>query len=93
VILWGTSFGGGHVIVAAARDQQVAAVISQCPFTDGLASARATPPRSLIPVTARALRDAIAARLRRAPVMVATAGPVGYYPDKGATHIVLKLSP
>lgn len=39
VVLWGTSFGGGHAIVAAARDQCVAAAIFQCPFTDGIASA------------------------------------------------------
>src|ERR1041385_4838459 len=35
---WGTSFGRGHVIEAAARDGAVAAVVSQCPFTDGLAA-------------------------------------------------------
>jgi dienelactone hydrolase len=31
IALWGTSFGGGHVIEAAARDGAVAAVVSQCP--------------------------------------------------------------
>ena len=29
IVLWGSSFGGGHVIVAAARDQQVEAVVAQ----------------------------------------------------------------
>jgi dienelactone hydrolase len=43
IALWGTSFGGGHVIEAAARDGAVAAVVSQCPFTDGLAATRAAP--------------------------------------------------
>src|SRR5438874_7879452 len=38
IALWGTSFAGGHVLVAAARDGDVAAVVSQCPFTDGLAA-------------------------------------------------------
>src|ERR1700736_1726676 len=47
IALWGTSFGGGHVIEAAARDGAVAAVVSQCPFTDGLAASRAASPRSL----------------------------------------------
>src|SRR5688500_196635 len=37
IALWGTSFGGGHVIEAAARDGAVAAVVSHCPFTAGLA--------------------------------------------------------
>jgi len=36
--LWGTSFSGGHVLVAAARDGRVAAVVSQVPFVDGLAT-------------------------------------------------------
>ncbi len=41
--MWGTSFGGGHVIVTAAEDRRIAAVIAQCPFTDGLASSLAIP--------------------------------------------------
>jgi pimeloyl-ACP methyl ester carboxylesterase len=32
VTLWGTSLGGGHVVVAAARDPGIAAVIAQVPF-------------------------------------------------------------
>src|SRR6185312_1427407 len=52
VVLWGTSFGGGHVIVAGARDERVAAVIAQCPFTDGPASVLAAHPLSLIKATA-----------------------------------------
>ncbi len=33
--LWGTSFGGGHVITTAAQDAGVKAVVSQIPFVDG----------------------------------------------------------
>jgi uncharacterized protein len=77
VVLWGTSFGGGHVIVAAARDGNVAATISQCPFTDGLASVLAMDPRTSVKVTGRAVRDLIAAGLGRPPVMVPTAGLPG----------------
>ena len=77
VVLWGTSFGGGHVIVVAARDGNVAATLSQCPFTDGLASVLAMDPRTSVKVTARAVRDLIAAGLGRPPVMVPTAGPPG----------------
>ena len=40
VVVWGTSFGGGHAIVTAADDADIVAAIAQCPFTDGLASAR-----------------------------------------------------
>ena len=44
VVLWGTSFGGGHAIATAAADHAVVAAIAQCPFTDGLASARQISP-------------------------------------------------
>lgn len=77
VVLWGTSFGGGHVIRTAARDRRVAAVISQCPFTDGLASSLAIPLRTSIKVFARAVRDRIRALRGRAPLMVPTYGPPG----------------
>ncbi len=40
IALWGTSFGGGHVIATAARLSGIAAAVVQCPFTDGVASAR-----------------------------------------------------
>ncbi|WP_299270230.1 alpha/beta hydrolase [Halorientalis sp.] len=39
VALWGTSFSGGHAVETAARDGEVAAVVSQVPFTDGLRNA------------------------------------------------------
>ncbi|MFL1428130.1 MULTISPECIES: alpha/beta hydrolase [unclassified Nocardiopsis] len=77
VVVWGTSFGGGHVIITAARDERVAAAIAQCPFTDGFASAFAIPPVSSAKVTALALRDAVGARLGRPPVMVPSYGPPG----------------
>lgn len=77
VVLWGSSFGGGLVIDAAVRDRRIAAVISQCPFTDGIASARATNVRSTLKVTARAIRDLAGALAGRAPVMVDLAGPPG----------------
>ena len=57
VIVWGTSFGGGHAIWMAAEDGNIAAAIAQCPFTDGLASLRAMNPISMAKVTALALRD------------------------------------
>lgn len=77
VVLWGTSFGGGHVIVAAARDRSIAAVVSQCPFTDGPASVLATSSWTSAKVTAAALRDVIGARFGQDPLMIATSGPPG----------------
>jgi len=38
IALWGTSFSGGHVIVTAAKNKNVACVSAQCPGLDGHAS-------------------------------------------------------
>lgn len=77
VVLFGSSFGGGHVLVVAAQDERVAAAIAQCPFTDGVASARASVGRSIIGITRRALADTLAAVTRRPRVMVPLAGRPG----------------
>src|SRR5579875_3268138 len=60
--LWGTSFSGGHVIATAARLPGIAAVVAQCPFTDGIASARAVNPLLIARITALAVRDLVGAR-------------------------------
>jgi quorum-quenching protein AidA len=75
--LWGTSFGGGHVIAKAARLPGIAAAVAQCPFTDGIASVRTLSPVTTARLTALALRDAVGAALGKPPVMVATAGRPG----------------
>lgn len=76
VALWGSSFGGGHVIATAA-ELPVAAAIAQCPFTDGPASLLKVPPLTSLKVTLLALRDVVGARLGRKPVMVQLAGDPG----------------
>ena len=38
IVLWGTSWSGGHVVYAAAADPRIAAVISKSPDVDGLAT-------------------------------------------------------
>jgi dienelactone hydrolase len=75
--LWGTSFSGGHVIATAARLPGIAAVVSQCPFTDGIASLGTLSPLISARITGLAVRDLIGARLGRPPVMVPTAGNPG----------------
>ena len=77
IALWGTSFGGGHVIEAAARDGSVAAVVSQCPFTDGLAGVRAASPRSLARAVVPAIRDEVARVRNKPPVLIPVVGPHG----------------
>jgi dienelactone hydrolase len=75
--LWGTSFSGGHVIATAARLPGIAAVVSQCPFTDSVASLGAVDPLISARLTALAARDLITARFGGTPVMVPAAGLPG----------------
>ncbi|EUA44014.1 dienelactone hydrolase family protein [Mycobacterium xenopi 4042] len=75
--LWGTSFSSGHVIATAAQLPGIAAVVAQCPFTDGIASARVVNPLTIARVTALAVRDLAGARLGRPPVMVPVVGHPG----------------
>lgn len=59
VALWGSSFGGGHVMVVGARDPQLKAVVSQCPFTDGMVSGFTLGPLSTAKVVWLAIKDTI----------------------------------
>jgi len=77
IALWGTSFGGGHVLIAAERDGNVAAVVSQCPFTDGVAAIRAAHPSSLMRAISPVLRDQVARLRGKDPVTVPLVGPPG----------------
>src|SRR6202161_3791369 len=77
IVLWGTSFSGGHVIATAARLPGIAAVVSQCPFTDSIASLGTLSPLVSARITAMATRDLVGARFGASPVMVPTAGNPG----------------
>lgn len=77
IILWGTSFGGGHAITTAADDGRVSAVIAQCPFTDGRASAGVIPAWTSLRLTTLAIIDQIRGALGAAPLLLPTAGAPG----------------
>jgi pimeloyl-ACP methyl ester carboxylesterase len=68
IVLFGTSLGGGHVLSLAADDPDLAAIILQCPFTDGRASGGSVPLRTRMRVGWRSARDLVAARAGRDPV-------------------------
>lgn len=55
--IFGSSFGGGHVISVAAKDKRVKAVISQCPFTSGFYSAQTVGFLPLLKLGVLGLRD------------------------------------
>jgi dienelactone hydrolase len=77
VALFGTSMGGGHVISVAADRDDIAAVVSQCPFTDGHASGGTLGLTSTAKVGAYAMADAAARLLGRDPVYAKLAGTRG----------------
>ncbi|RLT96850.1 alpha/beta hydrolase [Ketobacter sp.] len=74
VAIFGSSFGGGHAIITAARDTRVAAAIAQCPFTHGIASALCLGPLGLVKVSAISALDTAAGVLKRKPKMINLAG-------------------
>ena len=77
IALWGTSYGGGHVVQIAAGDPRIAAVVSQTPFTYGSAALRAVGPASSLRLTAAAVRDQVRAVLGREPLPVPLAARPG----------------
>jgi uncharacterized protein len=81
IVLWGTSYSGGHVVEAAVADGRLAAVIAQTPAMDGLVTllnlVRYAGVGALGKLTLAGLRDAIGARRGRAPLMLPVVGPPG----------------
>jgi uncharacterized protein len=57
ILLWGTSFSGGHVLVTAARDPRIAAVVAQIPFVDAVAVIRSLGMGTVLRLTLAAMRD------------------------------------
>ena len=79
IALFGTSFSGGHVVVVAAQDPSIAAVVSQCPFADGLTALRVVPPRVALRATGLALADQAAALAGRSPRTMPAVGAPGSF--------------
>ncbi|WP_370288832.1 alpha/beta hydrolase [Nocardioides sp.] len=77
VVLWGTSFGGGHALHLAAEDHEIAAVIAQVPHISGPASVFSQPKGLVARLIAAGLRDQFRAATHREPYRVAAAGYPG----------------
>lgn len=77
VAVWGSSLGGGHAMAVAARHPELRAAVAQCPFTDGIASARALGVRESLTLFGFVARDVLAAARRKEPVCVPVAAPPG----------------
>lgn len=76
LVLWGTSFSGGHVISTAARRRDVRAIIAQVPFVDGRGGPR-VPLRQALRCLGAGLRDGLHALARRPPYCIPVVGPPG----------------
>lgn len=81
IIVWGSSYSGGHVIAVAAKDPAIAGVISQGAAMDGLAAVMLilgyAGPMQLLKLTGHSLRDAGRALTRRKPHLIPIVGPPG----------------
>ncbi|WP_232376498.1 alpha/beta hydrolase [Amycolatopsis aidingensis] len=76
IALFGSSYSGGHVVTVAAEDPRIAAVVAQCPFSDGLATVRRIGPLPALRLTGHALLDQLGALAGRQPHYVpAVAAP------------------
>lgn len=81
IALWGTSMSGGHVIVTAAKDNNIACVSAQCPGLDGHASGRMLFKREGIGYTLRMMmhgqRDIVRSWFGLSPHKIPIAGKPG----------------
>ncbi len=77
VAIWGSSFGGGHVLNLASESLGVAAAISQVPFSNGLASTLRIPPLSGLRITFFAVLDLVRQLLGLSPRYIGLVGRPG----------------
>jgi pimeloyl-ACP methyl ester carboxylesterase len=75
IVLWGTSFGGGHVVRTAAKHPELLGAITQVPMLDGTAAVKAVPPLRMLRFGLYALADLVGGR--RNPVYVPVVAPEG----------------
>lgn len=75
VVLWGTSFSGGHVQQLAAHDSRIKAIVAQVPFADGRANTGAV--WQALRLIVAALRDRWRAWRRSHPYYIGAVGHPG----------------
>ena len=77
VAIWGSSFGGGHVMRLASEELGVAAAVSQVPFSNGLASAQKIPMSTALLITLNGLLDLVRQVLGLSPRYIGLVGRPG----------------
>jgi uncharacterized protein len=81
IVLWGTSWSGGHVVYVAADDPRIAAVVCQTPDLDGARTLRQIANYAswaqLARLTREGLKDVAGASRGRQPHLIPVVGPLG----------------
>lgn len=96
LVLWGTSFSGGHVVNIAAENHDVAAIIAQVPFVSGWNLLKTQNPKDLAQLSIAALRDSLGALFGASPYeypVVGKPGEKGVMNTEGSYEGYLKLAP
>lgn len=77
IVLWGSSFSGGHVLAVAAQDPRIVAVIAQAPMTNAIAALREVPVRNVPLLVLAAIQDQLGAWRGRPARMLPAVGAPG----------------
>lgn len=77
IVLWGTSFGGGHVVRTAAKHPELLGAIAQVPMLDGMAAVKAVPFLRKLRFGLYAFADLL--RGRKNPVYIPVVAPPGQW--------------
>ncbi len=95
IVLWGTSFSGGHALQVASRDAGIRAVVTLVPHVSGPASMRNTSPLMALRLSLAGLQDLLGGLIDR-PVyrpIVGQPGDVAALTSPGAWAGYLQLLP
>jgi dienelactone hydrolase len=95
VVGWGSSFGGGHVLVLAAHDHELAAAIVQVPHVTGPASAFSQHPKLVSRLIMAGVRDQVGSWFGAKPYRVQSIGRPGdiaMMTSPGAAELVEEMA-
>ena len=79
IALWGSSFGGGHVLAIASETTGLSAVVAQVPFVDGAVMLRNAPRSFIVQATFKGIRDLARSLTFRKPYCVPVVAEPGEF--------------
>ena len=79
LFLWGSSFSGGHALVAASKEKGISGVIAQIPFLDGLSTIRMVGLKNAFKGTAAGIKDLFRAITFRPPYTIPVVAEPGTF--------------